>query len=147
MIALPPLDPSDYAHADAWVKMPLSIHTLFCFSSPGTDSTQSSCFSVCSRLSIVLCASSGQFYAHKSPHSLTRSSPSSSGVSRFQKRAKYHRWVAKQALRYFPDITECHSFGCFKHTIPVNKPIFPVFRGTLVCSSPKQWRRICRQEG
>ena len=36
--------------------------------------------------------------------------------------------VAEKALRYFPDITQCHSLGFFKHTRPVYKPIFAEFR-------------------
>jgi len=35
--------------------------------------------------------------------------------------------VAKQALRYFPNTTECHSLGCFTHTRPVYKHIFAEF--------------------
>ena len=33
------------------------------------------------------------------------------------------------AYGYFPDITECHSLGCFKHRPPVYKPVFAEFRG------------------
>jgi len=36
--------------------------------------------------------------------------------------------VAKNATQYFPNITECHLLGYFKHTPPVYKPIFAEFR-------------------